>query len=98
MKLKQITLSDFRCFRDVSIDLSSDVVVIYGRNGTGKTSVFDAVEVALLGSIGRFREESDHPNYVANVYSKAVPHIRVDFDGGDNLWVEVACDSDSGEA
>ena len=49
MRIKSVTLENFRCFRETKLDLSADIVAIYGRNGVGKTAIFDAFEFALLG-------------------------------------------------
>ena len=45
MKLKQLKLQNFRCYRDeVTIDFD-DLVVLVGRNDSGKSSLFDALEI-----------------------------------------------------
>ena len=45
MKLKQLKLQNFRCYKDeVTIDLD-DLVVLVGRNDSGKSSLFDALEI-----------------------------------------------------
>ena len=49
MRLKTLSFQDFRGFATGTLDLSADVVAIYGRNGAGKTTVFDAIEFALFG-------------------------------------------------
>lgn len=54
MKLRGITVSGFRGFgREYDFDLSADVVLIHGPNGSGKTSLFDSILWALTGSIER---------------------------------------------
>jgi len=92
MRIDRITLENFRCFRQAEIDLSADVVAIYGRNGVGKTAIFDAVEFALLGSIGRFVQESTGSLYY-------LPHVLSDDNGvihinfkGDIHWVKLNID------
>ncbi len=45
MKLEQLKLQNFRCYKDeVVIDLD-DLVVFVGRNDSGKSSLFDALEI-----------------------------------------------------
>ena len=55
-RLKSITIQSFRGFQDpATLDLNASAVVLSGPNGTGKTSVFDAVQWVLLGSIERLQ-------------------------------------------
>jgi len=91
LRLHKLSLENFRCFRKAEIDLSADVVAIYGRNGTGKTAIFDALEFALIGAIRRFEDENDPPGYVQNVFSEEGASARVDFNHG-SLWVKVTGD------
>jgi DNA sulfur modification protein DndD len=61
-KLKSISIGPFRGFaKNENFDLLSELVLIYGPNGTGKSSFCEALEYALLGSVAeadskRFRE------------------------------------------
>ena len=41
--VKSIYLKDFRCFEQTVIDLDSPIVLICGANGTGKTSLLEAL-------------------------------------------------------
>ena len=52
MHIKQITLSNFRSFRQQPEiqPFSSGTNTIVGRNGSGKSNLFDAVQFCLLGS------------------------------------------------
>ena len=43
LQLASIYLKDFRCFEQTTIDLDSPVVLICGANGTGKTSLLEAL-------------------------------------------------------
>lgn len=92
MRINSLTIENFRCFRGTTtIDLSADVVVIYGRNGVGKTAVFDAIELGLMGQIGRFDETLDNPFlYLANVTEQKVPRVRIDFANGAPDYVMVS--------
>lgn len=89
MRIKSVTLENFRCFRETNLDLSADIVAIYGRNGVGKTAIFDAFEFALLGSIGRFSGEANPPNYLPCVSSYGDIRIRIEFTSNNSDWVEV---------
>lgn len=88
MRIKNITLDNFRCFQHCKIDLSADVIAIHGRNGVGKTTIFDAIEFALLSSIGRFAGYPDPPNYLPHVLGDGKTSVRVDFDDNDMNWVQ----------
>jgi DNA repair protein SbcC/Rad50 len=53
-RLKRATLSGFRAYgKPESFDLDANVIVLYGPNGLGKTSFFDAIDFACTGRIGR---------------------------------------------
>lgn len=55
MKLESITLSGFRSYREpVEISFSDGLTAIAGANGSGKSSIFDALMWALYG-VGRGR-------------------------------------------
>ncbi len=56
-KLKEITIENFRGIGNkVLLNLDADIVVIYGPNGTGKTSIFDAIEWTITGQIQRLQK------------------------------------------
>ncbi len=49
MRLVQLWLTDFRCYRSLEVDLPDGVTVIVGDNGQGKTSLLEAVGWAATG-------------------------------------------------
>jgi len=52
--LQKITINNTRRFgKDVEIDFGTGAHIILAPNGTGKTTVFEAIEFALTGSIQR---------------------------------------------
>ena len=56
IRLESISIDNFRAYRKAQeFDLSADVTVLYGRNGFGKTSFFDAIDFAATGEIGRLK-------------------------------------------
>ncbi len=92
MRLKSLKLRHFRCFRAQSLDLSADFTVIYGRNGSGKTALFDAIELALMGSIGRFQERRRDLGFLTSVYTDESFEITVAFSDSANNWIAVKPD------
>lgn len=55
MRIQRIRVSGFRGFRDlVEIPLAPDFTVVDGRNGVGKSTIFDAIEFALTGQITKY--------------------------------------------
>lgn len=76
--LEAVSLSNFRGIgRKVDLPLGSAVTVLYGINGTGKTSVCDAIEWAVAGSLARADKQDDDARAreaersVINYFSKA---------------------------
>lgn len=58
MKLDFVEVCGFRGFRDkLRVTFGSGFTVITGRNGVGKSTLFDAVEYALTGSIDKYAVE-----------------------------------------
>ena len=55
-RLQKIKVSNFKVFKEdfeISFE-NSDFSILGGPNGFGKTSIFDAIELALTGNIARF--------------------------------------------
>ena len=58
MKLDFVEVCGFRGFRDkLRVTFGSGFTVITGRNGVGKSTIFDAVEYALTGTIDKYTVE-----------------------------------------
>ena len=49
MAFSSIELRNFRCFERLSLDLSTQSTLFYGKNGCGKTSILEAIFVASSG-------------------------------------------------
>ena len=54
MKIDKITLKNYRCFDELVLDLHPQLTVIVAPNGQGKTSVLDAIKVALWPYVAGF--------------------------------------------
>lgn len=47
MKLKNIKITNYRCFKETDIAFDDHITLIVGKNGAGKTAILDAVAVAV---------------------------------------------------
>lgn len=55
MIIERLRISGFRGFREpVDVPIASGFTVIDGRNGVGKSTIFDAIEFALTGHISKY--------------------------------------------
>ena len=64
-RLHHLTIGPFRGFRHPEpFDLQQRIVLFYGPNGSGKTSLCEALEYALLGSV----EEAEAKRIAAAIY------------------------------
>lgn len=52
MKLARVEINNFRCFEALAIDLHPEVNVFVGTNGAGKTTILDALAIALYDVVG----------------------------------------------
>jgi len=43
MRLHSIRLMNYRCFRDITVDLKAGFNVVAGANGSGKTSLLKGI-------------------------------------------------------
>ena len=54
MRLSKVVLSNFRCFSSLKVDLHPEMTVLVAENGQGKSSVLDAVRIALWPFVSSF--------------------------------------------
>ncbi|MDO4178815.1 MAG: AAA family ATPase [Phascolarctobacterium sp.] len=57
MKLKKLTLQNFRCYDDVQIEFEDKLTVIVGENGKGKSAIFDGIAISLAPYVEAFARE-----------------------------------------
>ena len=64
MRINQIHLKNFRCYEDVSIEFHPRFNVLVGINGTGKTSILEALRIAigsLFLSVDKYKDKIASP-------------------------------------
>lgn len=86
-KILEIRIHNFKGLKECSIDLSKhNLSILGGRNGFGKTTLFDAVELVLTGKIARYAsylvKKDSRVNYAQDrkplVCDMSVPDVSVE--------------------
>jgi len=89
LPIRRIAIEAFRGFRDrQEFDLGSWAVIVAGPNGTGKTSLFDAIQWALIGRIERLEGARARRNveHIVDQYrlgDRAVVELDISIEGRD---------------
>ena len=47
MRLQELHLSNFRCFKDVHLKFSTPYTILIGNNGSGKSAILSAIQIVL---------------------------------------------------
>jgi DNA repair protein SbcC/Rad50 len=85
LKIDKVVIKNFRnYFGEHEFILSKQTTIIYGPNGFGKSSFFDAIEWCLTGTIGRYRKNEFRPRDVLNHRVDNTDDecfVRIEFDG-----------------
>ncbi len=85
MRLRSLSLVDFRCYHGAEVDLGDGATVVVGANGQGKTSLLEAAAWVATGS--SFRGVPDAA-LVRSGAERAIVRAYVERGGGEQL-VEV---------
>ena len=63
MKIRRISLLNFKGFAELQLSFDSeDAIILGGKNGYGKTTLFDALELLFTGRIQRMIDYKDYHN------------------------------------
>lgn len=85
-RVQELRVGPFRGFmRPETFDLSRSITLVYGSNGTGKSSFCEALETTLLGSINEAQvKRVDHRTYCNNARLRHhVPPVLTSVSGGE---------------
>lgn len=92
MKIKNIIIENFRIFNgryEFNFE-DKDLIVVYGNNGNGKSTLFDSIEWAITGELLRYKGTNERTkfNYIFNskIYEKQQGQVFVEitFENKDN--------------
>ena len=81
MKLTKITASNFLGIRSVDVDLSTPVTLFAGANGAGKSSLQEAVRMALIGESVRVGLKKDYGQIVRDGEKTGFAEVSTFADG-----------------
>lgn len=103
MKITKLTIRGFRGFNEQqSMPLDSNVILIYGLNGSGKSSFTEALEWLFFGEISRqrlsrCRSEYQYEEYLKNLFYKEAGNPFVEIEGiinGKNIKIKKEISTD----
>jgi recombinational DNA repair ATPase RecF len=96
-RLRHLTLGPFRGFRTPEpFDLQKRVILFYGPNGSGKTSVCEGLEYALLGAVEEAETKRiDDRTYLVNVHANRFEAPSLRATDHQNREVPVAANADT---
>lgn len=80
MRILKITLENFRVHEALEIEFSKGINLLIGENGSGKSSILEALGLALYGAPLRTSADKD-----AIMIGKKYAEIKVDFTANDGL-------------
>lgn len=83
VRINRLKLKNFRCFKNVSFDFSNKIVAIEGRNGSGKTSILEALHYACY--LKSFRTSTSK-----DLVSDQESHFFLQVDFEDSLFEKAA--------
>jgi predicted ATP-binding protein involved in virulence len=69
MKLKNVEITNFRCFESLSLDLDSKLTVLVAKNGQGKSSLLDVIRIGLWSFVSGFDLARNPTNEAGNSIS-----------------------------
>lgn len=73
--IKQLHLTNFKGVSDLTVDFNDTITTISGRNGLGKTTIFDAFTWLLFGKDSKERKNFDIKTYDAGGKTiERIPH------------------------
>lgn len=94
LRLSRLEVGPFRGFMQPEVfDLSHDITLVYGPNGTGKSSFFEALETAMLGSISEAEAKRfAHRSYCDNARLRrhVAPRLLGSLDGGETTQIHAS--------
>lgn len=77
MHISRLSLDQFRVYQGLELDLSSGGLRISGRNGSGKTSLIEAIALASTSRSPRSRSDREMVRWDSGIDYGVLPYARV---------------------
>lgn len=69
MRIKKIYIKNFKSFRKLELDLNFGVNILVGNNEAGKSTILEAIHLALTGLLNGKYLKNDLTEYLFNIES-----------------------------
>ena len=79
MKICNLKVSNYRCYKNLDVDFDPKLTVLVGLNGQGKTALLDAIAVAFGSFIGGFDDGKDSGFKPGDVICRQIETVEGDF-------------------
>jgi predicted ATP-binding protein involved in virulence len=66
MKIRNIKIENYRSAKDISIDLLDNLNVLIGINGSGKTTILEALSISLSWLVNRIQRQNSSGSLIAD--------------------------------
>ncbi len=86
MNIKKVYIENFKSFRKLELDLNSGINILVGNNEAGKSTILEAIHLALTGLLNGKYLKNDLTEYLFNVECiqeylsnpETLPHILIE--------------------
>lgn len=89
MRLKSVTLKNFRCFQEITVDFHPKMTVIIAENGMGKTAVLDGIATGFgryFTKLGKKGQTLKHSDIQVLEQEKLAPYAAVTLETDEFVW------------
>jgi len=66
MKLKKVNIENFRCFKSYDVSFAENITVLFGKNGTGKTSLITSIKISLSFIFSKYKTQNEQLELLGN--------------------------------
>lgn len=90
-KIKKLIIENFKCFGNrIEIDLKCKSIIIYGENGSGKTSIIEALKLLFDSAVIRKMRSEQQLKQQRNIFNGSNKEINIIIILEDNKEIKLA--------